>query len=448
MKNEPVPALLPRLSLMMFLQYAIWGAWLPILFPFLAGVRGFTNDEIGTMFAVGAAGAIVAPFIAGQIADRWFATQKFLGILHLAGAVLIWQLAEIESYAGFLWFSLAYSLLYCPTMPLTNSLAFHHLPDGNAQFGKVRLWGTIGWIVVGIAMGHWLLHQHTPVDGTKEVIEAAQNAGRADAFRLSAILGAIMGVYCFTLPNTPPQMGPKSIAIAEAFESVSRNPLRTLFLLTVPIACIHQFYFVHTSGFLSKFQSDAADAINQVFGVGGGGLMTIGQMTEIGVLALVPVVARVTSRKSILVVGTIAYALRMALFAYVRDLPMDPIVTLVLGVALHGVCFGCFIFLAFMIIEEEAPNDVRASAQSLYNLVIVGLGIIVGSKVSTWIANWAVRAGSGPEIANLPDDRLPSIDYANVAQTEALFSIPMWASLAVLVLLLAFYPGGRARPAA
>lgn len=447
MKTEPVPALLPRLSLMMFLQYAIWGAWLPILFPFLAGVRKFTNDEIGTMFAVGASGAIVAPFIAGQIADRWFATQKFLGILHLAGAALIWQLASIETFQGFLWFSLAYSLLYCPTMPLTNSLAFHHLPDANAQFGKVRLWGTIGWIAVGIAMGQWILHYHTP-DAAKEVVEAAQNAGRADAFKLSAILGAIMGVYCFTLPNTPPQQGESKVAIVEAFGAVSKNPLLTLFLLTIPIACIHQFYFVHTSGFLSVFQSDAAAAINQVFGVGGGGLMTIGQMTEIAVLALVPVVALNTSRKTILVVGTLAYALRMALFAYVRDLPMDPILTLVLGIALHGVCFGCFIFLAFMIIDEEAPRDVRASAQSLYNLVIVGLGIIVGSVVSTKIANWAVRAGSGPEIANLPDGKLPNVDYANVAQTEALFSIPMWASLAVLVLLLAFYPGGKRAAAA
>ncbi|MBI5361616.1 MAG: MFS transporter [Planctomycetes bacterium] len=428
MKNEPVPALLPRLSLMMFLQYAIWGAWLPILFPFLAGHRHFTNDQIGWMFAVGALGAIVAPFIAGQVADRWFATQKFLGVLHLGGAVLMWQLASLTTFESFLWFSLAYSLLYCPTMPLTNSLAFHHLPDANAQFGKVRLWGTIGWIVVGIAMGQWLLHHHTP-EGTKEVIEAAQNAGRADAFKLASVLGALMGVYCFLLPNTPPQLGKKQVAIAEAFESVSKNPLLTLFLLTIPIACIHQFYFVHTSGFLSAFQSDAAAAINQVFGVGGGGLMTIGQMTEILVLAAVPIVARRTSRKSILVVGTVAYAVRMALFAYVHELPLPPILTLVLGVALHGVCFGCFIFLAFMIIDEEAPKDVRASTQSLYNLVIVGLGIIVGSKVSTSIATWAQHGAD-------------KLDYANADQTRDLFSMPMWAALVVLVLLLKFYPGG------
>ncbi|MBM3987693.1 MAG: MFS transporter [Planctomycetes bacterium] len=431
MKNQPVPALIPRLSAMMFLEYAIWGAWLPILFPFLQGHRGFSNDQIGSMFAVGAVGAIVAPFVAGQIADRLFSTQKFLGLLHLAGAVLMWQLATIESYSGFLAFSLLYSLLYCPTMPLTNSLAFHHLTDGQAQFGKVRLWGTIGWIVVGIAMGQWLLFVHTPAGVDEAAIAAAQNAGRADAFKLSAILGALMGFYCFTLPDTPPQRASgQKVAIAGAFGAVSKNPLLTLFLLTIPIACIHQFYFVHTGGFLSAFQSSAAGAINSIFGVGGGGLMTVGQMSEIAVLAFIPVFARKVSRKSILVLGTLAYAARMALFAYVHEIPLDPIVTLVLGVALHGVCFGCFIFLAFMIIDEEAPTDIRASTQSLYNLVIVGIGVIVGSLVSTKIATWA-QSGA------------PTLDYAKPEQTQRLFAAPMWASLAVLVLLLAFYPSGK-----
>jgi nucleoside transporter len=434
MKNEAPPALLPRLSVMMFLEYAIWGAWLPILFPFLQGHRGFTNDEIGAMFAVGAVGAIVAPFIAGQIADRLFATQKFLGVLHLAGAVLMWQLASIESFGGFLAFSLIYSLLYCPTMPLTNSLAFHHLTDGKSQFGKVRLWGTIGWIAVGIAMGQWLLIAHTPTGVEEAAVAAAQNAGRADAFKLSAILGAIMGVYCFTLPNTPPQRGARAVAIAGAFEAVSKNPLRTLFLLTIPIACIHQFYFVHTGGFLSAFQSNAAGAINRIFGVGGGGLMTIGQMSEIAVLAFVPTLVGRVSRKTILIVGTLAYALRMALFAYVHEIPLDPIVTLVLGVALHGVCFGCFIFLAFMIIDEEAPKDLRASTQSLYNLVIVGIGVIVGSFVSTKIATWAQHGAE-------------KLDYSNPEQTRSLFAAPMWASLAVLVLLVVLYPKDRREPA-
>ncbi len=427
----------PRLSVMMFLQYAIWGAWLPILWPFLADYRGFDEGQIGTMFMVGAVGALLAPFVAGQIADRFFATQTFVGISHLVGAVLIWQLGSIETYSGFLWFSLAYSVVYCPTMPLTNSLAFHHLADRDRDFGKVRVWGTIGWIVVGILVGQWLLRHHTPTGTpTQAEIDAAYAAGRADAFRLSAILGALMGLYCFTLPNTPPVKGAQKNATFEALGEVAKQPLIALFLISIPISCIHQFYFVHTSGFLSVFQSKAATDINQIFGVGGGGLMTIGQMSEVLVLAVMPFFTKRFSRKSILLVGCAAYALRMGLFAYVEHSPFDPITTLILGIALHGPVFGCFIFLAFMIVDEETSSDVRASAQSLYNLVIIGLGIIVGSWVSAQVATWA-KAGA------------PKLDYSRHEHTTTLFSVPMWGAIACFALVLVFYPSRKSasRPA-
>ena len=253
---------LPRLSVMMFLQYAIWGAWLPILWPFLADHRGFTAAQIGNLFAVGAVGALLAPFIAGQIADRFFATEKFLAASHLAGAVLVWQLASIETYQGFLRFSLVYSILYAPTLALTNSLAFHHLADRDREFGKVRVWGTVGWIAVGIAVGQWLLLRHTPSGPgvTPEIVKAAQAAGRADAFRLSAILGAAMGLFCLFLPHTPPSRGVRENASLAALSAAGRNPLLTLFLISVPFCCVHQFYFVHTSGFLSELQVREAAA--------------------------------------------------------------------------------------------------------------------------------------------------------------------------------------------
>ena len=429
--NRP-PALLPRLSAMMFLQYAIWGAWLPILWPFLAVHRGFDESQIATMFAVGAVGALLAPFVAGQIADRFFATEKFLGASHLLGAVLVWQLASLESIVAFLVFSLFYSILYAPTLALTNSLAFHHLDDRDAQFGRVRLWGTVGWIAVGIAVGQWLLHRHTPEGAAPEIVEAAQAAGRADAFRFSAILGAVLGVYCFTLPHTPPSRGVRANAAFAAISEVRRNPLLTLFLVSVPISCIHQFYFVHTSGFLSAFQNRAAGAINSVLGVGGGGLMTIGQMSEILVLAAMPLLAKCVSRKTLLLAGTLAYALRMALFAHVGALPFPPVATLVAGVALHGVCFGCFVFVAFMIVDEETGADVRASAQSLYNLVLIGVGIIVGSLTAGAVASWAKGAS-------------PRLDYADPAHTHALFEVPMWAALACFGAILLFYPARSPR---
>ena len=420
------PGLYIRLSVMMFLQYAIWGAWLPLLLPYLGGHLGFTKNDIGIIISIGAVGAIFAPFIAGQIADRFFNTEKYLGLSHIAGGVLVWQLCWIDSFWLFLLFSLLYSLIYSPTLSLTNSLAFHHLPDRDRHFGPIRLWGTIGWILVGIAIGQWLLHRHTPAGGAVEAIKAAQEAGMADAFRLSSILGILMGIFCLVgLPLTPPARERESNAAFKALKEVKRRPLLILFLLAVPVSCIHQFYFVHTADFLGNLQrKEIADWINRFFGVGGGGLMTIGQMSEICVLALIPLVAKKVSRKSLLGVGLVAYAARMFLFGYYETLPLPSTLTLVLGVALHGFCFGCFIFVAFMIVDEESTADVRASAQSLFNLLIVGIGVGVGSIIATWVAGWAESGGDGNYYTRL-------------------FSVPMWAALACLVVLLLFYPRRR-----
>ena len=413
-----------RLSTMMFLQYAIWGAWLPFLWSFLAGHRGMAGADIGNMFAAGAVGAIIGPFLAGQVADRYFATEKFLAISHLVGAVLIWQLATIESTSGFLAFSLIYGMVYAPTLSLTNSLTFHHLPDRDRDFGKVRLWGTFGWIAVGLVMGHWLANQHTPSEAgvTAEAVLAAQAAGKADAFRLSAILGGLMGVFCLTLPHTPPSKGEQKNATFEALGTIKLQPLLTLFLLAVPVSCIHQFYFVHAEPFLAAKQLDAPGWVATIFGAGGGGLMTVGQMSEVLVLGAIPLVAKRFSRKSLLALGLVAYALRMLLFARVDAIPMSTMTTLLLGIALHGLCFGCFIFVAFMVVDEECQSDTRASAQSLFNLVIIGIGVIVGSKVAAWVSDWATSGGD--------------TDYTK------LFGVPMWASAACLVLLLIFYPSG------
>ncbi len=406
-----------RLSFMMFLQYAIWGAWLPILYSFLDGHRGFSGEEIGMIFSAGAVGAIIGPFLAGQIADRYFSTERFLGLSHLIGAGLVYKLSTAADYKTFLILSVVYGLVYAPTLALTNSLSFAHLPDRDRDFGRVRLWGTFGWIAAGIAVGQWLLFHHTPAAGAEEFITAAQDAGRADAFRLSAGLGVLMGIYCLTLPHTPPTTSnAESNATFQALGEIRRQPLLLLFLIAVPVSCVHQFYFVYTAEFLSSYGRDAANTINKIFGVGGGGLMTIGQMSEILVLGLIPLVAKSMSRKSLLAIGLLAYAARMALFVYT-----DSLATVLLGVALHGLCFGCFIFVAFMVVDEETTPAVRASAQNLFNLVIIGIGIIVGS----WIATAVVGAWATEN---------------DVKDFPKLFSVPMYASLACLAILLVFYP--------
>ncbi|MDA0803515.1 MAG: MFS transporter [Planctomycetota bacterium] len=424
-----------RLSFMMFLQYAIWGAWLPILYPFLMGHRKFTLEETGYCLSAGAIGAIFGPFIAGQLADRVFSTEKLLAVSHFLGAILVWMLADAADFKTFVVLSLVYGFVYAPTIALTNSLAFTHLPNRDRDFGPVRLWGTIGWIVAGIAVGQVLLRHYTPaiaaglegdaLKAAQDAVTAEQNSGRAFAFQMSAILGIVMAVFSLTLPHTPPsRKGGQKLAWAEALGEIKYQPLLTLFLLAVPVSMIHQFYFVFTSDFVSGIQNAAnneaansfASTVNSILGVGGGGLMTIGQMTEIGVLALMPILATRLSRKSLLAIGLAAYAGRMALFAYAPSLA-----PVLLGVALHGLCFGCFIFVAFMIVDEHTTKDIRATAQNLFNLVIVGIGIIVGSYFATGVVGtWASAGGS--------------MDFTK------LFSVPMWMALACLAALIAFYP--------
>ncbi|MDG2423819.1 MAG: MFS transporter [Phycisphaerales bacterium] len=442
-----------RLSFMMFLQFAIWGAWLPFLYDFLKNYRNFQEFEIGWMFTAGGVGAILGPFLAGQIADRWFNTEKYLGLSHLAGAVVVWIMSTVQNTPSsvegevgtgfwlFLSLSILYSLIYSPTIALTNSLAFHHMPDRDRDFGRVRLWGTLGWIVVGIGVGQLLYIYFTPGgDATEHEKNMAQAAGMVNAFRISAGLGLVMGLYCFTLPRTPPQRGKQKFALAETLKEVRSAPLVTLFLIAVPISMIHQFYFIYTGSFLRGYQNRDGgwtDAINSVFGVGGGGLMTIGQGMELLVLFLIPFIAAKWSRKTLLVIGLAAYAARMFLFAQVDWLSsaigIPDMVTLIAGVSLHGLCFGCFIFVAFMIVDEECSSDVKATAQNFFNLVIVGIGIVVGSLFTTiLVGDWAT---------SMVTDSTGATEA--VTDYTRLFSVPMYMAIGCLLMMLAFYPGRK-----
>jgi hypothetical protein len=345
-------------------------------------------------------------------------------------------MASLDDYNTFFWYALIYGLIYSPTLALTNSLCFHHIPDRDRDFGKIRLWGTIGWIVAGIGIGQWLLHYYAAgsADNAKD-LEVYK--GMADAFRLSGICGIAMGIYCLVgLPKTVParvKHGHNATmkALGEISAHANHTRLLMLFVLAVPVSCIHQFYFVHTAPFLNTFQgelggSGLATTLNSVFGIGGGGLMTLGQMSEILVLAMIPMLAMTLSRKKLLMIGLLAYAARMALFSYAPMLGDLGMPLVILGVALHGICFGCFIFVAYMVVDEEFSSDVRASAQGLFNLVIIGIGIIVGSKVASSVAEWAAtRVSEGDPW---------------YAKTTEMFQVPMAASLVCLVLMMWMYP--------
>lgn len=447
-----------RLSLMMFLQYAIWGAWLPLFWGFMQLVRGFEDGEIGIMFGLGAAGALFAPLIGGQIADRYLNTERYLGISHCLGGALVWQLATLESYGALLAFCFFYSMIYAPTLSLTNSLALHHLKDADRDFGKVRVWGTIGWVAVGIGIGHWLLNRHTPVEGAPipadmiapleaamrarlevadwslggattwtaalagdaAIIDQVQKMGIGDAFRLSGILGIVLGVFCFFLPKTPPQRGKEKLAFVAALREIrASRALRVIFLIGLPMSCLHQLYFAQTAPFLSHLKLES-ETIQAIFGAQGGGMMTIGQVAEIAVLALMPFALKSLPKKLIMTIGLSAFAVRFAIFAWMPEAG-----AVLPALALHGLCFGAFWFVCFLIVDEHTTSDVRASAQSLFNLVLIGIGMIVGNIVVGQLAAWA---GSGLEAGQ------ESVKWMR------LFGAAAWATIACLVLFLVFYP--------
>jgi MFS family permease len=271
----------------------------------------------------------------------------------------------------------------------------------------VRLCGTAGWIAVGIGIGHWLLHKA----GHDQV---AQVAAMRDAFRLSAVLGVIQGLYCLTLPKTPPKRKEKNYAPGEALLEIRRQPLITIFLLSIPIASVHAFFFARTSQYLRQLDLKAPWA-DLIFGVGGGGVMTIGQFSELAVLALMPLVAKRVPRKALLTIGLLAYFARFMVFAY---LPYAW--ALLPALALHGIVFGCFFFICFMIVDEQTTKDVRASAQNLFNLIVFGVGVIVGNLMAGWLDAWT--------------------RHGTQTNWQAYYAIPGWVTLACLVALLVFYP--------
>jgi nucleoside transporter len=409
-------AIIPRLSLMMFLEFAIQGAWLPLLFAFLHKHRGIDDVTVGNILAVGAIGAMLSPLIAGQIADRYMNAERVMALCHLIAAALVYRIAYATNPSELYVHSFLYGVFLTPTLALVNAISFRHLPDRGRDFGKVRVWGTAGWIVAGIAIGHWLLFKA----GSDT---ALQFKYMADAMRLAAILGVVLALYSFTLPATPPAPGKQKFAPAEALKEICHQPLLTLFLLTFVVAALHAFFFARAAEYLTAGRLDVpADSwINKVFGVGGAGLMTVGQISEVIVLACMPLVIPRVPRKVLFAIGLLAYALRFFAFAY---LPYAW--AIIPALALHGIVFGCFFFLVFITIDEYTTKDVRSSAQNVFNLIIFGFGVILGNWLSGQLGAWTTA----------PDKTL---------NWQTFYAIPGYITLACLLVLLLMYPN-RATP--
>lgn len=356
----------PRLSAMMFLQFFIWGGWFVTLGTFLAHNLGATGSQTGMAFSTQSWGAIIAPFIVGLIADRYFNAERILGILHLVGAVLLYQLYLAENFATFYPYVLAYMILYMPTLALVNSVAFRQMNDPAREFSKIRVWGTIGWIVAGLVISYLFSWD------SQEAIAAGM---MKNTFLMCAIASLALGLFSFTLPKTPPAIaqGEKlrfsDIIGLDALKLLKDRNFAIFFLSSILICIPLAFYYQNANPFLTDIGVTNAT-----------GKMTLGQVSEVLFMLLLPVFLQRFGIKITLLIGMLAWVVRYVLFAYGNADSMA--FMLIIGIALHGICYDFFFVSGQIYTDSKAGERFKSSAQGMITLATYGLGMLIGF----WVA--------------------------------------------------------------
>jgi nucleoside transporter len=354
-----------QLGIMMFLQYAIWGAWAPVLSSYLLGDLGFSGSQVGWIYALLPLATIISPLIAGQVADRYLASEKVIAFLQLGGGVLLLFAARITEFDKLAVVMLFYCLLYAPTLALTNSVAMINMKDSEKEFGVIRVWGTLGWIAAGLMLTGWRWFGETD----------ALSAMQGDMLFLAGVLSLVMGLQAFLLPHTPPQReGVSPWAFLESLKMLKVKDFAVFVGITFVVATELEFYYILTAPFL---ESEAIGISSRNIPA----VMTIAQFAEIFVMAffLSWSLKRYGMRRT-LAIGVVAWPIRYIIFAIGA-----PAWLVIASLALHGFCYVFFFVAAFIYVDKVAPPDIRASAQSLIAIIALGFGRFLGSLFAGWI---------------------------------------------------------------
>ena len=354
-----------QLSLLMFFQFFIWGAWFVTMGTFLSQEFNSSGSELSLAYETQSIGAIIAPFIIGLIADKYFAAQKVLGTIHLFGAFLLYNAGISENFSFFYPYILIYMLLYMPTLALANSVAFRQMKDPSKEFAPIRIFGSIGWIIAGLLIGYF----------SWESLNTLKNT-----FYMSSFISLILGVYSFTLPNTPPIIEKnKNKTISEiigldALKLLNDKAYLVFFIASILICIPLAFYYQHANQFLNEIGMEAAAA-----------KMTLGQISEVLFLSLLPFFIKRFGFKSTLIVGILAWGLRYLLFS----LGADGINSwmLILGIILHGICYDFFFVSGQIYTNLKCKPEYKSSAQGLITLATYGLGMLIGFRIAGYLTD-------------------------------------------------------------
>jgi nucleoside transporter len=371
----------PSLAVMMFLQYAIWGAWSVPLSGYLEKQLGFTGLGLALIYNALPLMSLIVPFTAGQLADRFMPAQRALALFHLLGGLLLFGLAFQRELIPMTALMLAYAFFYAPTLALSNSIAFRNLKDPEVEFGPIRVWGTIGWIVAS-----WL------VTFVRSNFQSLQ-WGLIDIFALSGGISVLAALLSLTLPHTPPaKEAADPLAFRKAFGLLSDPNYRVFFIIALIVATELPLYYVLTFPFLQSAGS--------VVGITSENLptwMTIAQIAEIFTIALMlPAVLPIWGVRKTMLLGIFAWPARYAVFALAWAMHQQAPWTVWLAVAslaLHGFCYVFFFVVAFIYTDMVAPRDVRSSAQALINVAVLGVGMLIGGFFAGWLKDFFTAGG-------------------------------------------------------